>query len=137
MRLNKEATIELTASVWLVIFQERIDKIEALELLGFLPSDNNQTRDFIYNCPCCEYVYTQGISPISYSSIRDCEHICPLDDLWPNGCEYKTSPFKMWLRFSGSTVDESLHAMKIAKFAGILAGTWSPELWRNYHELSQ
>ena len=79
----------------------------------------------------------QGKDPLgwaTYGRTRDCAHICPLDALWPNGCEYPTSPFEKWKRAHEAIAEKSQHAMEIARFAGTLAGTWSPELWRNHYE---
>ena len=130
MKLNEQATIELTASTWLVIAQKEVSKARALQLLGFESSITlNWPDDFIHDCPCCEYVTTQGKEPLgwaTYGRTRDCAHICPLDDLWPIGCEYPTSPFKKWLRINNTNSERKKYAMKIAKFAGTLAGTWSP-----------
>ena len=132
MRLNKQATLELTASIFLVIAQENVDEIEALELLGFISTKYRRLRDFMYDCPCCEYAYIQGVIPIGYSPspdlIRGCEHICPLDDLWPKGCEYSTSPYIGWISHSNTATEKSIYALTIAKFAGTLAGIWSTEL---------
>ena len=131
MKLNEQATLELTASVWLVIAQNGGSKAEALRLLGFVPTDDSKIGDFIYNCPCCEHVLGQGKMPMGRiygSEIRECAQVCLLDDLWPKGCEHYLSPFKAWQTFSNIITEKSQHAMEIAMFAGILAGTWSIEL---------
>ena len=130
MKLNKQATLELTASTWLIIAQDGVSKAEALQLLGFVPTDDSKIGDFVHNCPCCEHVLGQGKMPGSLynSEIPECAQVCLLDDLWPKGCEHSTSPFKAWQTFSNIITEKSQHAMEIAKFAGILAGTWSPEL---------
>ena len=142
MKLNEQATIELTASIWLVIAQDGLDKAEALQSLGFRSNtvfveDEGFVFDFAYDCPCCEHVAQQGKEPrgsIYGSEIRECDQVCLLHDLWPKGCEHYTSFFKAWQTFSEITTEKRQYAMGIAMFSGILAGTWSMELeellWR-------
>ena len=103
MKLNEQATLELTASTWLVIAQDGVSKVEALRLLGFKGSTIRcEIKDFIYNCSCCAHVALQGKVPMEYSPspdlIRECTQVCLLDDLWPKGCEYPTSSFARWKR---------------------------------------
>ena len=126
MKLNEQATLELTASTWLVIAQDGVSKAQALRLLGFVPTDDSKIGDFVHNCPCCEHVLGQGKMPGSLynSEIRECAQVCLLDGLWPKGCEHSTSPFKAWL-FPEIIAEKSQYAMEIAMFSGILAGTWS------------
>ena len=126
MKLNKAATVELTASVWLVIAQSEITKIEALNLSGFSSNIFPGDDDFYWDCPCCDYICTQGGIPgggADKQYRRGCKGICPLDDLWPKGCEWKTSPYKLW-RLEADTLAQRINAMKIAEFASTLAGTW-------------
>ena len=64
MKLNEQATIELTASTWLVIAQDGVNKAEALQLLGFkshakFPEIEDFTYDFIHDCPLCEHAVAQ------------------------------------------------------------------------------
>ena len=122
--------MELSASTWLVIAQDGIGKKEALQLLGF---GNRMIgpADFNHDCPCCEYVKAQGSVPhggadADINCDRGCEQVCPLDGLWPKGCEYPTSPFARWE--VATEKGKRKYAMEIAKFSGTLAGTWSPEL---------
>ena len=147
MKLNEQATLELTASTWLVIAQEGVSKAEALQLLGFRSNtvfieDEGFVFDFTYDCPCCEHVALQDKEPMGrnyYSEIREwgnnydyeireCAQVCLLDDLWPKGCEHSTSPFKNWLNHYNTKEEKSGYSMEIAKFAGTLAGTWSPTI---------
>ena len=137
MKLNEQATIELTASTWLVIAREKVSKAAALRLLGFESNtefieDEGFVYDFTHDCPLCEHVVAQGKSPrghsLGFKSVRECAHICLLDGLWPRGCEHPTSPFAKWLNACYAAVEKSYFAIEIAEFAGTLAGTWNMEL---------
>ena len=138
MKLNKQATLELTASTWLVIAQDGVSKAEALRSLGFKSDTMRcETKDFTYNCPCCEHVALQGKEPMgrNYNSeIRECAQVCLLDGLWPRGCEHPTSPFAKWLNACYTAVEKSYFAIEIAEFAGTLAGTWNIKLEVKTHE---
>ena len=129
MKLNEQATRELTASIFLIIAQEGINQEDALKSLGFNSEFGCRGTDFMYDSPCCEYIKVQGkkCTSTGLTQNRECAHICPLDSLWPNGCEHSTSLFTRW-KFGNTITEKNHYAMRIARLVGGLTRTWSMEL---------
>lgn len=111
MNLNKQATLELTASLWLEINKSHTSKEYVLEEFGFYEDE------FILDCPCCDYLKNNGIDP-GYNEVKgydspNCAKHCLLKELWPNGCLNDPSPYGFY--------DNEVDSEMIAKYAGKLA----------------
>jgi hypothetical protein len=48
-----------------------------------------------YTCFACDWVWAQGVRP---GDMKECAKICPLKNLWPEGCETNegNSPYDHW-----------------------------------------
>lgn len=114
---TESAAIELTATVWKIKAETGQEKDVILEDLGFDP--------LTFDCPCCDYVGEQGYDVGYYSGDSCvCNNVCPLKSLWPaGGCMDKGSLYREFV-FIYDGEEEQRISLKIAKFAGELAGTW-------------
>ena len=121
MELNNQATLELTATLWLAVSKGET-KINTLHKLGF------GSWDFLYNCPLCERVSDAGVAPnCGLGNKWTCKGLCLLESLWPKGCEV-SGPYQEWKTalFTRDYLGREDAALKIARTAGTLAGTWPP-----------
>ena len=80
--MTKKECLEKMVKVWGYLYENP----EKLEVAAY--TNLNLSHD-LYDCPYCQYVSEKAWE-------FDCT-LCPLFDLWPNGCDrMATTPYTLW-----------------------------------------
>lgn len=113
MDLTKDATIELSASLWNEVAETGKTKEEILYDWQFDP--------MLYYCPCCEYVRQKYPKlDVGYPGLQ-CLKVCPLRSLWPTGCITEGELYLNYVRLEHDPKAQLEVANEIAAKAAKLA----------------
>jgi len=87
-RLPLKKALFLCWLLWEWIAEEDREKDE----WPYWARNGGAVRRMPHDCPCCEYV-TQRVGELTP---EQCAYLCPLKELWPQGCTCDDSPFTLW-----------------------------------------
>lgn len=72
--------------------------------------------NFLYDCPCCQYVYDLDDIDNRGMALHDCRQ-CPLFDLWGSTCQSDDSVFSLWEYSEPGSLESASAARHIRDFA--------------------
>ena len=103
MKLTRKEALEITRDLWLWL--EKTGSPSKRRWPGW-----DHVPEMINNCPCCEYVHQKlGLNPGVYGvpcgadvppprtgRAKEALAWCPLNKLWPDGCEQLGTAYDNW-----------------------------------------
>lgn len=120
----------------LLTLGEAIEETESM-WRNIIDTGRKPNTVWLHDCPCCEYVYQKKFGKTSErfcimaqseedykfkkaALVHDdevilCINNCPMRELWPDGCESPSSPYRKWS--NNINFDKDDHAEEIADFA--------------------